>query len=304
MFIFSLALLVACSDSEKDDESENQDTDTDVTESRFAEFIYVTESPVGDLDCFEGGFEAIGEWVTQTPVVDNQIEVSLTAQILDFESDDPVPDATLELFYSNEAYGAPDGSYESDGTGSITGSVMKCSPYTYRVSTDPVLEETKVTIKANNVEKNEESLSVEYNSVSSATYAVIPSLLGVSPDADKGVVAGTAYDCNEDPVEGAQVIVRDADGNIPESMVVKYFVQDFPNRNQEWTSEDGIWIAINIPEGDWMADMYVSDGAGGHIILGSTNVKVIADSINISSIYTSIGDGVKYPDSCLDASEE
>jgi protocatechuate 3,4-dioxygenase beta subunit len=293
-----MALLVSgCSETEKD-ETQDQDTNTDVTENdRFGDFVYVTEPPVGDLDCFEGGYDATEEWVSQTPIESS--EASLSGTVLDFESDDPVTEATLEVFYSNEAYGAPDATFESDGSGSLSGTITTCAPYTYRVSTDPVLEETKITIQANQIEEAGESVNVEYNSVSSATYAVIPSLLGVSPDADKGVVAGTAYDCNGDPVEGAQVIVRNASGTIPESMVVKYFVQDFPNRNQEWTSADGLWVAINIPEGDWMADMYVSDGAGGHFLMGSTNVKVIAGSINISSIYTSFGDGVKYPDACL-----
>ena len=97
---------------------------------------------------------------------------------------------------------------------------------------------------------------------------------------------------------GAQVVVRDADGNIPESLVVKYFVDDFPNRNQEWTSEDGLWVAVNVPVGTWYVDAYVSDGAGGHIVKGTTVVEVIADSINVSNIHTGYGDGIRYPEGC------
>jgi hypothetical protein len=33
--------------------------------------------------------------------------------------------------------------------------------------------------------------------------------------------------------------------------------------------------------------------------MGATNVNVIADSINISSVYIGYGDGISYPSSCL-----
>ena len=50
--------------------------------------------------------------------------------------------------------------------------------------------------------------------------------------------------------------------------------------------------------------MYVSDGNGGHIQMAESPVKVFADSINISSVYTSRGDGIDYPSGCVeDASE-
>ena len=301
MYIFSFSLFFAgCSETTKDTDTQTQDTN-DVTESdRFSDFVYVTEAPNGDLSCFEGGFESQGDWVAQIPLAEKQQEVSFAGQVIDFESDDPVSEATVEIFLSNVAYGAPDVSIESDTTGSVSGTITTCSPYTYRVSTDPVLEETKVTIDANQVAGFDTSASPEFNSVSRATYAVIPSLLGVSPDADKGVVAGTAYDCNGDPIEGAQMIVRDESGAIPESLVMKYFVDDFPNRNQEWTSEDGLFVAINVPVGEWTIEMYVSDGSGGFSLMASSSVNVLADSINISSVYSSAGDGIRYPSSCLE----
>lgn len=300
MFIFSLALLLAgCSDATKDTDSESQDNETDSAD-RFAEYVYVTEAPVGDLTCFEGGFAAQGEWVVQSPVADKQQEVPFTGQVIDFETDDPVTEATVEIFTSNEVYGAPDSTVESDSSGSVSGTVPTCSPYSYRVSTDPLLEETKVTIEANQIDGFDTSASPEFNSVSRATYAVIPSLLGVSPDTDKGIVAGTAYDCTGDQVAGAQMVIRDDAGNIPESLVMKYFVDDFPNRNQEWTSEDGLWVAINVPVGEWNVEMYVADGSGGHLLMATSSVNVQADSINISSVYTSSGDGLWFPSSCLE----
>jgi hypothetical protein len=301
----TLLALIACGDKDTDTETQT-DTDTDSASDSVAlsDYVYVTEEPVGELACFSGDSGVMGHelddsvWLEQN--VDSSLvtTVSVSGGVIDFETDDPVEEGFLDVFFSNSLAGTADSSATSSVDGSVSLDLQVCSPYTYRVYTDPALDETKVTIEKNSVESPSAS-SVEFNSVSSATYRVIPSLLGVSPDPDKGIVAGTAFDCNGDSYQGAQVVVRDADGNIPESLVVKYFVDDFPNRNQEWTSEDGLWVAVNVPEGDWFVDAYVSDGAGGHVVKGTAVISVFADSINISNIHTGIGDGIKYPESCL-----
>jgi hypothetical protein len=115
------------------------------------------------------------------------------------------------------------------------------------------------------------------------------------------VIAGTAFDCNELPIDNAQVVVKDAAGNIPESLVVKYFVEKFPDRDQLNTSPDGLWTAINVPEGDWTVEMYVFDDSAPdkHKLIGSTVLTVYADSINVSNIFTGFSNGVKYPADCL-----
>ena len=45
--------------------------------------------------------------------------------------------------------------------------------------------------------------------------------------------------------------------------------------------------------------MRQADGLGGHSLVAQTELEVLADSINISSIYTGISDGVKMPEQCL-----
>jgi hypothetical protein len=171
---------------------------------------------------------------------------------------------------------------------------------TYKTATDPKLQDTRDTYEAHTVADvpDDGTISVEYNSVSEATYLLIPSLLGVTPDSDKGVIAGTAFDCNEDKIEGAQIVVFDDNGNIPESLVVKYFLDEWPNRYQEWTSDDGLWVALQIPEGHYTVQMWgLVDGELS--VLGETELSIFVDSINISNIYSGIDSGVKYPDSCL-----
>ena len=145
------------------------------------------------------------------------------------------------------------------------------------------------------------TIETEFNSVSSTTYTMIPGLLGISLDEDKGVIAGTAFDCNGDPAQNLQVVVMDATGDIPDSLVVNYFKEEWPVKDQPWTSEDGLWVASNMPAGDWSIQLWgILDGE--LVQLGATTLTTFADSVNISNIYTGFGDGLKYPDSCLSGS--
>lgn len=288
--------LFACGSAEKETDTASTDTGETTETSMFDSIVYVDTVPTGDMACFAEGYT--DAWAEQSVAADAVTDISIAGSVIDFETDESVADASIEVYYSNTVYGAPDQSYTSDGAGNFSGTVPSCTPYAYRVSTDPDLGATKVTIEASQIDGLTATGS-EYNSVSIDTYNVIPALLGISPDVDKGIVAGTAYDCAGEPLEFAQIVVTDADGNIPESEVVRYFVDSFPSRLQEWTSEDGLFVVVNIPEGDWTVNMYVADGNGGHLLMAQSPVKVFADSINISSVYTSFGDGVRYPESCL-----
>lgn len=306
-------LLTGCGDKDGDDTGgagTTADGGTTAEVGVFEDFINVTDAYTGDIDsccdligldsdCWDGT-----TWIDQTVNINAQIGVALNGEIIDFESDDPVGDATLDLWFENDpTVGAPDYSVVGDADGLVDSTFFTCKPIAYKVSTDPALENTVDTYELNQIEPWTDGVSTvypEFNSVSTTTYAVIPSLLGVSPDGDKGTIAGTAYGCGGDPIEGAQIIVRDRDtGAIPESLVVKYFVDSFPNRNQPYTSPDGLWVAINVPEGVWDVELYVADGAGDHTMIGKSPAYIFPESILISNIYTGFDDGQRFPDSCL-----
>jgi len=79
-------------------------------------------------------------------------------------------------------------------------------------------------------------------------------------------------------------------------------VDSFPTRDQPVISEDGLWLAANVPAGHWEVQLWgLIDGVETH--LGSTALVTIADSINIANIYSGYGDGVRLPDSCLTTEE-
>jgi protocatechuate 3,4-dioxygenase beta subunit len=264
------------------------------------DFINVTDSPTGDFTGFEGGYEAQGAWLSQT--IDESLiqEVPLSGKVEDFQEETGVPEANLELYFTDEIGGVPDESATTDSEGNFSGAMAQtCTAVAYKTATNPDLQDTKNTFERHQVFGAGSSLTETFNSVSTQTYALIPGLLGISPDPNKGIAAGTVYDSNGDPVEGAQVVIVDADGKLPDTLVVKYFIDDFPNRDQPYTSPDGLWVAIDIPTGNWRVDAYIWDGSQ-HVRIATSTVTIYADSINISNLNTGY-DSVRYPDSCLAA---
>jgi hypothetical protein len=302
----TLLALCACSgDGGKDG---NTDGDTDATD-RFGEFINTTVAATGDLACFTPGDDwASTTWLTQTIDPANQGTYPINARVEDFEEDTPVSSATVAVWTDDVVDGQPDTTATSDNNGNVTFDGPSCSSTAYRVTTDGGPTATKTTFKAHQIYPAPTGNTIEdatFVSVSDVTYQLIPGILGVSVDPDKAIIAGTAYDCGRDAAQndddnkitGAQVIVYDEDGNIPDTLQVNYFTENFPDRDQEQTSADGLWVASNVPPGNLRVELWASVG-GELTLLGATELVSEADSINIGNIYAGYGDGVKYPATC------
>ena len=288
----SMALLIACNG---DDTTE--DTATTVV-SVFDGIINVTDPAIGDLTCYAAGEAWLENDLNAACVTD----IAFTGEVIDFESDDEVPEATVEIFYGDQVEGTPDETVVSDDNGQVAGTLRTCAPYSYKTTTDNETAEdpTKITIEAHETYGYAEGVmeGVEFNSVSEATYTVIQALLGISPDPANGVIAGGLYDCNEDPIEGAQVIVS-IDGEYMDSQEVRYFVEEFPHRTQPYTSEDGLWVVMQVPTGRATVEAWmVTEAGGAPVLMGSTALDIFADSINISSIYVGHDDGVLVDEEC------
>jgi hypothetical protein len=290
-----LSLAIACGKDE-DDTSATDDTGPDTSDPMDA-YIDLTEELAGDIACFEPG----GDWLAQTIDETKVATRTLEGMVEDFEDEIGVNEVDLEIWLADSFSGAADVTAQSNSAGDITVEVPTCAAMAYKTSTPAAEERTVDTYEAHQIYDFVEegsALTDNFNSVSSATYVLIPSLLGVSMDDDKSVIAGTAYGCDGEPLENAQIVVVDSDGNIPETLVANYFQDSWPVRDQPHTSEDGLWVAMNVPEGTWTVQLYGLVG-GEEVMLGATQLTTFAASINISNIYTGYGDGVYYPSGCL-----
>ena len=156
----TLLAVVACGDKDTDTNTDTDtDTDTNTTEGvELSDFIYVTEAPVGELSCYAGESGVLGHevdsasWLTQNVDTSLVATVSVSGEVIDFESDDPVEEGFVDVFFGNTLSGESDSSGVSAADGSVSLDVQVCAPYSYRVYTDPALDETKVTIEKNTVD--------------------------------------------------------------------------------------------------------------------------------------------------------
>lgn len=310
--IFSLALLapgffIACTGKEDDTGSggdnggdnggENGGNGGD--ELTFEDFVNTTDAYVGDTVCFDGT-----TWIDQTPGAGCTSDVTVSGTVSDFQQDEPVPGASMNVWLSDDINAAPDLSFDVDSNGAGTITVPACTPMGYETYTPEEWQETVDTYEVHQVYgwSSAGTDTDTWNSVSVATSRLIPSLLGLEWSPGTAIIAGTAYDCNEDPIQHAQVFIHDASGAIPADLAVRYFANGLPNSDQPDTNDDGLWSAINVPPGEWIVEMWVYDGAAP-MLLGTTNLTMEPDSVVISNIYTGIDDGVYLPASCLEACE-
>lgn len=303
--LFGLAL-VACGDKgddtqATDDNDQTQhtgDSGADDTPGVFEDYVNTTEAATGDMSCYDGS-----AWITENPdpgcLTTATIEPGETE---DFATGNEVARASVDIWYDDDASATADLSTTADDDGLFTGSVPVCTPIAIRVSDTG--GELVPTYEFHSVNGAGATTDITALSVASGTYGTIPALFGVTIDDDKGVIAGSARDCNDDVLVGAQVLVKDASGAIPGSLAMGYTSGGVPSRSLTATSDDGVWIAMNVPPGTYTAEMYVSDGAGGHTLVSTTVVDAYATSVSIASTHYGRTTGFNLPGSCSSCTAE
>jgi hypothetical protein len=297
-WILPFVILAACDGGTDTDTDVDTDTDSELT--AFETFINVTDPVIGDLVCYTAGTDwATMKWDTVSVDPDAVQNQSRTLLVEDFESEEAVADSTVEIWLNDVASGTPDDVVTTGTDGLATfASLPTCQPLAYRVSTDPLWDQTKITLAAHKIVSPDTTIDDTFTSVSKLTYQLIPTILGITPLPENAIIAGTAYDCNKEPIEGVQVVVYDENNEIPSSLQVEYFQEKFPSRDQPYTSADGVWVAINVPPGAMRVEMWgnVNDEL---VLIGATTLESYADTINLSNIYSGIGNGEHYPAECL-----
>jgi hypothetical protein len=289
-----LLLLAAC------DGGGSKDTDTaggaDDTRG-FDYFVFTNDAYTGDTVCVGG----------ELPAVDpaKQVNVTYNGEVHDFQTENEVSEATVRFWLGDDISGSPDDEQTADADGNFTTTVPTCTPIAYGTFTPPEWEETVDTYEVHQVYGFEESGTVDgewVNSVSQSTSKIIPSVIGIEWDSSTGIIAGTAFDCNEAEIGNAQIFIHDAAGAAPVTGEIFFFDDNnLPTSHDELTAtnpENGLWVAVNVPVGTWTAEMWGWSGTE-HVLLGSTVLNILAGSVNISNIYAGHDDGIAYPASCL-----
>lgn len=129
----------------------------------------------------------------------------------------------------------------------------------------------------------------ERAAVKVTTRDAIPSLVGLTPDPALGVFAGSARDCKNQLVGGAQAFVSGTSMPYDSSQYLFYFKTvagaPLPLRAQKWTTDLGLWAALNVPPGTATMEAKIVPTAGATLVtLGSTTVPIIAGAITIADV--------------------
>ena len=292
----------ASDDDVSDDDAADDDTGDDDDDYRHE--LTVTEPVVGDFSCLG----TMGD--TPDPIEES---APLYAYVRDFSDGDDIAGAKALVWTTNDPSDEGTADFEflsgTDHTGSVPvddGLIRPCEPFAYKVWTEWEPPETMPTYQMSNVMApvgDPEWNDFEMISVSYGTYQIIPLSLAIEPDEAKGIAAGRFYDCAGEAVEYGQVLIVDENGDKAEEVYIRYFVAELPDRDQPWTSEDGIFGAIDVPPGAWTMQLWgvLDDGmpecpeeeVDGRCKLAEAQVYVVPNSVNIANAELAL-----YPDGC------
>ncbi len=275
------ALLVGCGD---DDVTPSPDAGPSVTGVRDTIFYLDpdtdarTELPTPDImqavGTTPGTGTAADRACTATSVRPSETgtDLGVVMTVKDFESKDPVDNVLVQFYRDNQLPVAVGGTFEcpaatcqsaTSGSDGLVSAFMDtdASWYAYFIKgrTGPTPASTPVdTAQYNEVAE----ATVNGNSVAQSTLNIIPTVLGLTRQAGTAIVAGTLYDCADEPVRGlvVRMFQEDADETTAtgDTFIAddggrtrpgyRYFDGDsFPAGDQPYSNVDGLYAAANIP---------------------------------------------------------
>lgn len=289
----ALALLIlAALSSCREPPAENTSCDGDWYE----QFLFPAPGELaGDTSCWTPGEEVADE---VDPAC--QAEVSVEIQVTDYQDQVPVPGSSLTL-YANDSLADTSREVTMDDDGIVTETVALCTPTTYR-TTRP--EGALPTVGLHEVFSPEDPVEVHFQSISDGSRGLLELTFQKDIAEGNGAIAGRMLGCDGEPLENAQVIVRDANCGVPTESYAGYFTNQLPDIFRASTSADGVYAVLNVPPGDYTVEMYApepghaADDPQPHVLAASATLSLAADGATIVDLQLGHTDGVFYPAAC------
>lgn len=197
-----------------------------------------------------------------TPTADaaTTVEVTLSGTVEDFQTGNPVPNATVTIFDDVEV-DSPFATVTSDESGAYTATIPAG---TTRFGFKMVAEGQMETLLLNQyIDPNTAAQSLNIGSVSELTANALPAFIGVTRTAGRGVLAGAMRDCDNNEVGGAIATVSSVSGS-PEHLDAEECTEEKPctssyyfsagstslpvrHSQQAHTNFDGLFMTIELP---------------------------------------------------------
>lgn len=199
-------------------------------------------------------------------------DISLVMTVKDFESKDPVNNVIVQFYRDNELPAPVGGTFDcpaatcqmqtTDMMG-VAPAFMDTDASWYAMFIKGRTGPTPASTPVDTAQYNEVAeLAVTGNSVAQSTLNIIPTVLGLTRQSGTAIVAGTVYDCADEPVRGTviRMFKEGADATTPDDDVLiadagtrtgpgyRYFDGDsFPAGDQPFSNVDGLYAAANMP---------------------------------------------------------
>ena len=281
------AMAFGCGGGDGDDGPSNGGfvTPTEVTNAWLEEGgVWVDKGPA-DWSCLNGG-------MADPP---STTAITLTGQIEDFQTGNPVPGANIEAFHDVDFDNPFDTAVSEDNTGNYE---LTLPVGIKRVGYKITAENTMDTYQLNyNYDPADDAQSETINSVSKLTADALPAFIGVTRTPGLGVIAGSIRDCQNREVSGAVSTLSSVSG-MPEHIEgaqTYYFSagsSSLPVRRelQATTNTDSLYVVIEVPPtGTAFLQVWgfvdAADLADGEMtLLGEIPSPIVADSVVTSSI--------------------
>ncbi len=226
------------------------------------------------------------------------VAVTFNLKVTDFQSDQAVPDATVRLFKDQDsANPVAMGTADSDANLTLTvpagtkrfGYKMESANALPTFLLNQKLDSPSEAIQPSNTPPCMDGTDVvpcrtEIQSVSNATAATLPALIGQTRIAGTGVVAGALRDCQEREVSGFIATMSSTQGTAtPMSGAETYYFDPsvglpVNHRRAQAGSSDGLFMIIQVPASQPTGYVQMwGFPTAADLAAGMTGLKLIAE---------------------------
>lgn len=290
--VLPAALLLLLGQACREPTPENTSCDGDWYE----QFLYPAPGElVGDVSCWTPG-EEVADNVDQRC----QVEASVEVQVTDYQDQVPVPAASFTL-YAGDSLEGEGREVATDDDGIVTETVLMCTPTTYRSTRSAG---ALPTTGAHEVYSPEEPIEVHFQSISDGSRGLLELTFQKDVADGNGAVAGRTLGCDGEPLENAQVILRDAECRVPTDGYTGYFTNQLPDVFRASTSADGVFAFLSVPPGSYTVEMFApvpgraTEDPQPHVLAGGAEITVEADGATVVDVQLGHTDGLFYPAAC------
>lgn len=248
---------------------------------------------ISEDEWVEKGPASLGCLGTATADEPSTVTVTLSGKVADFQSGNAVPGAKVDVF-KGQNYTTVENTATADTSANFTVDLPAgVTRFGYKMTASSALPTFLLNQTLSSPDQAAQNVG-NIRSVSNATAATLPALIGQTRTPGTGVVAGALRDCNGDEVSGfiATLSSTTAEANTIPGADTYYFdsAVGLPvhHNRQKFASGDGLFMIIEIPSSmptgyvqmwGFPTDADLAMGKAGLKLIAELQVPVLADTV-------------------------